>query len=355
MAGMVAGDPGQGGATWAVLQYVRGLERLGCEVVLVEPVPSFSDEVVRYFQGLGLERAALLRQGTRATVGLPYEDLAGFDAEVLLNLSGLLPEDELRDRVRVRVFIDLDPVFTQIWHAQGADIGLEGHTHHVTYGRGLERSGVPLDRRWLPTSPPVVLEHWGFADGLEHDAFTTVGNWRSYGSVDWNGVTYGQKAHAIRRLLDLPRRTRQRLMPALAIHPGEEADIQALDENGWELADPARVAATPDDYRRFVSGSKGELGFAKAGYVDSGSGWFSDRSACYLAAGRPVVAHDTGFSEHLPVGDGLLAFDTAAEAAAAIDETCADYGRHRRAARAIAEAHFDSDVVLTKLLAEVTG
>jgi hypothetical protein len=180
-----------------------------------------------------------------------------------------------------------------------------------------------------------------------------VGNWRSYGSVTWKGRTYGQKVHSTRRLLDLPSRTSQRLRPALAIHPREEADLRALHEHGWELAEPSDVAATPDAYRRFIRGSKGELCIAKAGYVDARSGWFSDRSVCYLAAGRPVVAQDTGFGEMLPVGEGLLVFDGVDTAAAAIDEICSDYDRHRRSARAVAEAHFDSDVVLTRLLEQV--
>jgi hypothetical protein len=157
----------------------------------------------------------------------------------------------------------------------------------------------------------------------------------------------------VRRLLELPRLTSAPLLPALAIDPGEESDLRALREHGWRLVDPARVAATPDAYRRFVSGSKGELGLAKAGYVDSRCGWFSDRSACYLAAGRPVVAQDTGFARTLPTGAGLFAFQSAPEAADAIGLVCADYARQRDAARALAEEHLDSDIVLSRLLAEV--
>lgn len=135
--------------------------------------------------------------------------------------------------------------------------------------------------------------------------------------------------------------------------PAEEADLSLLDAWGWQLADPAQLAPTPADYHRFVTGSKGELGFAKAGYVDSRCGWFSDRSACYLAAGRPVVAHDTGFDRFLPTGEGLLAFRTADEAVANLDRVCSDYPRHRAAARQLAEEHLDSDVVLTRLLEAV--
>jgi len=350
---MVAGDPGQGGATWAVLQYLRGLERLGHDVLLVEPVRELRSEVVEYFESLELDRAALLQSGTRRTVGLSYDEIAALDAELLVNISGLLRDRELVRAAPVRLFLDLDPVFVQIWHAQGADVGLDGHTHYATVGHGLAGSPVPLDREWLTTVPPVVLDDWPVADRLEHDAFTTVGNWRSYGSVEWEGVTYGQKAHAVRRLLELPRLSSQRLLPALAIDPREEKDLAALTENGWELADAAEVAGTPAAYQRFIAGSKGELGLAKAGYVDARSGWFSDRSSCYLVSGRPVVAQDTGFGEYLPTGEGLLAFRTAEEAANMMERVSSDYERHRRAARAVAEEHFDSDTVLTSLLEAV--
>ncbi len=356
LSGMVAGDPHQGGATWAVLQYARGLERLGHDVLIVEPVgpPGSRDpRIVAYFHGLGLERAALLTRGTRETVGLPYEALVAFDAELLLNISGMLADRSLTAPIGTRVFVDLDPVFNQIWHAQGLHPTLADHTHHVTVGARLATADLPSDRDWIPTLPPVVLADWPFAAALEHDAFTTVGQWRSYGSATWNGTSYGQRAHAVRRFLDLPVLTSQRLLPALAIHPDEVDDLQALAAHGWELADPADVARTPDDYRRFVAGSKGELGFAKAGYVDSRCGWFSDRSACYLASGRPVVAQDTGFGDALPTGDGLLTFDSGAEAASALEVVARDYDHHRLAARAVAEEHLDSDRVLTRLLEAV--
>jgi len=353
LAGMVAGDPRQGGATWAVLQYLLGLERLGHDVLLVEPVRELRSDVVEYFESLELDRAALLQSGTRRTLGVSYDDIAGLGADLLVNISGLLRDRELVDAVPARLFLDLDPVFVQIWHAQGADVGLDGHTHYATVGRGLADPPVPLDRDWIATVPPVVLDAWPVAEVLEHDAFTTVGNWRSYGSVEWDGVVYGQKAHAVRRLLELPRLSSQRLLPALAVHPGEETDLAALAEHRWELADPLEVAGSPRDYQRFISGSKGELCLAKAGYVDSGSGWFSDRSVCYLASGRPVVAQDTGFSRFLPTGEGLVSFRTAKEAARAIDRVCSDYERHRKASRALAEQHFESDGVLTRLLEKV--
>jgi hypothetical protein len=353
VAGMLAGTPGHGGASWAVMQYVRGLRLLGHDVLAVEPVQRLERASVSYLASLGLGPAALLVKGTTETAGLSYEEIADFDAELLLNMSGALRERELTAPIATRVFVDMDPVFVQLWQAEGADLGLDEHTHHVTVGQDLAASGVPLEHRWTATLPPVVLADWPFAETLEDNAFTTVGNWRSYGSIERRGVFYGQKAHAMRRLFDLPALTSRALLPALAIHPNERADLHELRRHGWRIGDPALLADTPERYRRFVSGSLAELGLAKAGYVDSRCGWFSDRSACYLAAGRPVVAHDTGFAKALPVGEGLLGFHTAAEAAAAIEEVCADYDQHRSAARQIAERHLDSTVVLNRLLERV--
>lgn len=374
VSGMVAGVPHQGGAAWAVLQYVLGLQRLGRDVHLVEEVrraelrpagvPFEATENAHYFRAVvrrfGLEgRATLLVEdgGGREGLGLAGFRRALARTGVLLNLSGRLSDREILRRIPVRAYLDLDPAFTQLWQEQeGVDMGLGDHTHHVTVGLevGGPRCAVPtagLD--WIPTVPPVVLSEWTVSAPPDRNAWTTVANWRAYGSIRSNGIHYGQKAHAFRELFALPRRTGDRFEVALAIHPDEERDLAALRSNGWCLVDPGRAAGTPDRYRRFVRGSTAELGVAKTGYVASRCGWFSDRSACYLAAGRPVVAQDTGFSGHLPVGRGLLAFRTLDEAAEAVEAVRGDYPRHARAARQVAEAHLDSDRVLSRLLREV--
>ena len=374
VSGMIAADPHQGGATWAVLQYLLGLRRLGHEVLLIEPVPqealrpagtSLANSVnAAYFCAVmaefGLDAdAALLLAGTHETVGLPYASLrerAG-RADVLLNVSGMLIDQALLGPIPVRVYLDLDPVFNQLWQAvQGIDMRFGAHTHFVTVGLGLGRPECPvptLGLSWIPTVQPVVLEHWPPADRIVHDALTTIANWRGYGSIEHDGVVFGQKVHSLRRFIDLPTRTDEQFAIALAIHPDETRDLAALASNGWHLLDPGAVAGTPARYRDFIRGSKAELGIAKSGYVASRSGWFSDRSACYLASGRPVIAQDTGFGRGLPVGEGLFAFGTADEALAAVEALRADYPRHARAARAIAEEHFDSDRVLVRLLHRV--
>jgi hypothetical protein len=362
LSGMVAGDPHQGGASWAVLQYLAGLEELGHEVMLVEPVPAAALEpggaVVAYFESLPLPagRAALLGEGGEETVGVAYPRLLEFarGADLLLNVSGMLGDERLLEAVPVRAFLDLDPGFNQVWQATGTEMGFDRHTHCVTVGVriGAEDCPIPtLGRTWIPTLPPVALAHWPAATSAPaRDAFTSVGHWRSYGSIEHGGVRYGQRAHSLRELVELPRRSPARFELALGIHPDEVDDLRALRENGWGLLDPAEVAATPAAYADFVRGSKAELSVAKSGYVASRSGWFSDRSAAYVASGRPVVAQDTGFGDSLPVGEGLLAFADTEEATAAVAAVESDLLRHGRAARELAEGHLDSRKVLGRLL-----
>jgi hypothetical protein len=363
-SGMVAGDPEQGGASWSILQYLLGFRALGHEVRLVEPVDRLDQRVVSYFDQLvrdfGLDgEASLLVRGSQETAGAPYKELSAWarEADVLFNVSGMLRDEELAGPPPLRVFLDLDPAFNQLWQAEGIEMGFDLHNRFATVGLALGEAECPVPtcgREWTKTLPPVFLPRWQRATepGV---AFTTVGNWRGYGSVEWQGKRYGQKAHSLRKLLTLPQLTSERLAPALAIHPEETDDLGALHHHGWELADPVAVAGSPARYAKFVRASKGEIGIAKEGYVESHCGWFSDRSACYLASGRPAVAQDTGFPRHLPTGEGLLAFATAEEAAAAIDEVGADYDRHAGAARALAEDLFDSRAVLTRLLDRVSS
>ena len=367
LSGMVAGDPRQGGATWAVMQYLLGLGELGHEVVLVEPVPrdltaqeplacSASAAYLRELPREVTASCALLRDGTRETVGLPYEALERFarEADLLLNISGMLRDQTLISDISVRAYLDLDPGFNQVWSATGEDAGLEGHTHFVTVGQAIGSPECPVPtcgRSWIGTLPPVVLRDWPAATRPPvRDAFTTVGHWRSYGPVEYEGIRYGQRVHSFRQLMELPRRASARFEVALGIHPDERRDIESLEAHGWKLIDPMTAAATPDRYRGFVQGSKAEIGIAKGGYVASRCGWFSDRSAAYLASGRPVVAQDTGFPRFLPTGVGLLAFQSLDEAAARVEEVERDPARHGAAAREIAVEHLDSDRVLGSLL-----
>jgi hypothetical protein len=305
----------------------------------------------------GLEsRAALMLAGSQETVGLPYDRLRAIAAgsDCLINISGMLADRALTESIPVRIYLDLDPGFNQLWSAaDGIDVGFDGHTHFMTIGAALGRPECVIPtcgRSWIATRQPVVLDEWRPAGRVTQDAFTTVANWRGYGSITCDGVFYGQKAHAWRQFMTLPETTEEQFRVALAIHPDETRDLASLAAHGWTLLDPARVTDTPDNYRAFVQASKGEIGVAKSGYAASRCGWFSDRSVCYLASGRPVVAQETGFSAFLPTGKGLFAFETTDDARAGIDAVAGDYRRHSRAARAIAEEYFDAAVVLPQLL-----
>jgi hypothetical protein len=371
LSGMIAADPFQGGATWAVLQYLLGLQQLGHDVVLIEPIQPKSlrpagvalkdSDNAAYFRSVseafGLaECSGLLLAGTRQTTGLPYERMreAARRSDLLINISGMLQDEGLLALVPRRAFLDLDPGFVQLWQAtQGVDMRLDAHTHFVTIGLSIGRPdcAVPTcGRTWITTPQPVVLSRWPIAGRINCKALTTVANWRGYGSILHDGVFYGQKAHSLRSLIALPTRTSEVFLLALSIHPEERQDLDALAANRWHLVDPAQVAGTTGDYQRFIQDSKAEFGVAKSGYVRARCGWFSDRSAAYLASGRPVIAQETGFSRFLPTGEGLFRFDTAEEVLASLDELNRDYPRHSRAARGIATAFFDADGVLSRLL-----
>jgi hypothetical protein len=374
-SGMLAGVPGQGGASWAILQYVLGLRQLGHDVLFVEPVTEAAVDdrgggqasvSAAYFAAIttrfGLEtRAALLHEASHRTVGVPYETLRRFarDADLLINVSGMLTDHDLIGSIPRRAYLDLDPAFVQLWHAvDGIDMRFDAHTHFVTVGLavGSQTCDVPTcGLTWIPTCQPVVLDEWPVVSGAADPHWTTVGHWRGYGSVQHRGIQYGQKAHSFRQLIDLPNRTPAPITVAMSIHADEAPDLAALARHGWRLADPATRANTPDAYRAFIQGSRGEIGVAKSGYVLSRCGWFSDRSVCYLASGRPVVAQDTGFSRYLPTGLGLLPFTTTAEAADALASVEADYASHSRGARALAHDCFRHDQVLGRLLDSLTG
>lgn len=374
VSGMIAATPYQGGATWAVLQYVLGLELLGHEVVFVEaltdadllPADTTLDSSTNagYFRLVMSEfdlghRSALIHAETRHSVGLPYERLQSFarNADVLINIAGSLTDELDIERIPIRVYLDLDPVFTQIWASEDeVDMGFDRHTHFVTIGQTIGRrecsipdGGLP----WISTLQPIALAYWPVASLISCDALTTVANWRSYGSVEYEGQFYGQKAHSLRRFICLPAHTSAKFSLALAIHPDEMNDLNALRDHGWQLLNPANVTATPSAYHAFVQGSKAEFGIAKDGYVAARCGWFSDRSVCYLASGRPVIAQETGFSEFLPTGSGLFAFETVDDVLDAIDRLNHDYGLHQKTARTIATEYFDSTLVLGEFLRRI--
>jgi hypothetical protein len=201
------------------------------------------------------------------------------------------------------------------------------------------------------------LEDWpAVPPGVQSERlrFTTVASWRGpYGPVTYKGRTYGLKVHEFRKCIDLPRRVDADFELALDIHAGEANDLALLRDGGWRLTDPERVASTPEAFGDYVRGSSAEFSVAQGIYVDTHSGWFSDRTTRYLASGRPVLVQETGFSRHLPSGEGLVPFRDVEEAAAGARRIVADYPAHCAAARVVAERCFDSDAVIGRLLEEI--
>jgi hypothetical protein len=365
VAGALASKPGNGGEAWVRLTWALGLRRLGYEVVLAEQVPEPTPEACAWFEAVtarfGLGDAACLVHGDGPqTTGMPFEQLVACAerAALLVNHSGHLTLAPVLDRVGARLFVDLDPGYTQLWALAGnPGARLDGHDAFATLGANLGDPACPLPTAgvpWIPVRPPVLLDAWPASPPPPDGAFTTVASWRNaLGTIDLDGRTYGSKAHAFRRIVALPRRVEQRVQLALDIHPADEPDRRALVEHGWELIEPGAVAGSPEAFHDYVQGSLAELSVAQPLYVETGSGWFSDRSAHYLASGRPVLLEDTGLARHLPLGEGLLTFHDLDSAAAGTAAIAADPAAHGRAARALAERFFDSDVVLGGLMEEL--
>jgi hypothetical protein len=377
VGGALANKPNNGGEAWVRLSWLRGLQRLGFKVVLVEQIDADScvDEngsVVAfeqsvnfaYFQKVieqfGLQGSAVLVLGTgEATYGLDFGDLLDLaaEADLLVNISGHLTLEAVMKSIRRKAFIDIDPGFTQFWSAAGnPGAHFDQHDWWFSIGENIGKPYCPIPTggiKWQPIRQPVVLSDWPVVEGCL-DRFTTVANWRgTYGPVEFNGRTYGLKVHEFRKVIALPERSGQSFEIALSIHPGDGKDLDALRENGWRIVDPAAKAADPWQFRHYVQQSGAEFSVAQGVYVDTHSGWFSDRTIRYLASGKPVLVQSTGFDRQLPIGDGLLSFSCLDEAIAGADEIAKNYESHCRAARAIAEEYFDSDRILGDLIDRV--
>ena len=376
VTGLIAQYP-LGGVTRDYVQYVLGLARLGHDVYYVEdtgqwPYNPHEGGVSKNCEfNVEYLAAVMARFGfaDKWAYRFPWQSrwfgLSDAErlnvirsADLLINVSGVLERPQDYRPVRRLAYIDCDPVFTQVKLARGqSDFRqlVDSHDVHFSFGERLS-AGVPdTGHRWRPTRQPIVLAEWH--PGAPHrDTFTTVMNWTSYKAVVHDGRTYGQKDVEFRRFLELPARVAPTALE-IAVNDGRtrRTPQALLKHKGWRVVDPEAVCPDLDGYRRYIESSKAEWSVAKNGYVVGQPGWFSCRSACYLAAGRPVVVQDTGFRDTLPVGEGLLSFTAMAEAVAAIRDVEACYSRHAAAARRIAEAYFDADKVLTRLVAEALG
>ena len=364
------------GVVWQTLQYLVGFERLGYDTWYVEehgmhpsmfsetPHEDAAPRAAAFIQGV-MERfglkdrwayRALHSDGRVYGIGQSRLEELYREADLIVNLHGSTvtrPEHSATGRL---IYVETDPVAVQVELHRGDEQAidyLEPHRTFFTYGENIGKPGcgVPSSERFdfRPTRQPIVLDFWPIANGYVRP-FTTIASWKQWRDVELGGETYSwSKRPEFMKVAALPRRTRRPF--ELALSGVEERDVERLERRGWTIRDAMSFSTDLDLYRDYIAGSYGEFTVAKDQNVRLRSGWFSDRSAAYLASGRPVITQETGFSENLPTGEGLFAFTTLEEAVDAVRAIDADYERHRRAAREIAEAHFAHDVVLGRLLA----
>ena len=370
-----------GGQTWLYLNWLRGLSRLGHDVWYVEddatwPYDPRADSMVddpsyavahirRSLERVGLgDRWAYraLYRGEEACHGLSREKLVQLyrDCDALLNVCGatVLNDDHLR--ARRRVYVETDPVTNQLELANGVAktrAVLSAHHVIVTYGENYGGPGctVPLDGfHYLKTRQPIDLELWPAAFDAGAASYSTVGNWRQRGhDVTWNGETYAwSKHHEFLKFVDLPRlRPEQRF--ELCLNVDDAGDRALLEGRGWRLSSPLEMSLDPFGYQDFFRRSRAEWTVAKDQNVRLQSGWFSERDACYLASGKPVIAQSTGFEHVLPTGEGLFAFRTMDDVLAAVDTIESDYAGACRAARAVAEESLEATRVCRRFLEDI--
>ena len=376
MARIVVGSyvvrfPVGGYLSW-VLQWLVGFQRLGHDVYFVEKAcwpnacydPSSDTMGDDCSYGVTMLASLLCRFGlndrwcfvdaasTYHGIGRQRieETLASADLFVDMGTHGSwLPEAA---DTRVKVFADGDPGYTQMRAiSQEEDLGAYDHFYTVGRNVGTDRSTVPtMGKAWRPMFDPVVVDLFPLRPMLAQAPFTTIMAWQSYGAIEYEGHVYGAKDLEFIRFIDLPRLTSMPLEVALS---GDHVPVERLQAAGWRVENPLAMTATWDRFRDYLAESRGEFTVCKNFYVATNSGFFSDRSAAYLASGRPVVMQDTGLNGHLPCGRGLFAVRSVEEAADAIAQIAGDYDQHSRWAREIARDHLDTSVVLRSFLGEL--
>ena len=379
VTGMIGSYP-VGGVLWDYGQYALGLERLGFEVYYLEDTgwQTYDPRKAAYGEdcsyGVEFLRNSLAylsptlgqRWRFRSMDGKGYGvDDASFadvlrSTDLFLNVSGgTLLRDEYMICKR-KVMVDTDPGWNHFrnfpkWDANPNWYGSHGYRAHDHFFTYAERIGQPdcllpdMDLKWQPTRPLVVMDCWQ-ADP-PNEKWTTVMTWKNFQeTIEHKGATYGTKEMEFGKVQYLPQRVKAQLEVATGGAQVPRAEWEGL---GWSVADASTISNTAQDYQRYVQRSRGEFSVAKNVYVATGSGWFSCRSVCYLAAGLPVVVQDTGFSKFLPVGEGIMAFNNLDEAVRGIETVESDYARHQQAAQEFAAKHFASEVVLGDLLKRI--
>jgi hypothetical protein len=280
------------------------------------------------------------------------------EADLLVNISGHIRTPGVLENARLRAYLDQDPVYTQLWHAEYRKaFNFTGHDVYFTVGLniGTPHTGIPdCGIRWHHTLPPVVLDHWPVRDAPAAAKFTTVASLGRYSDLCYRGEWYRSKYEEFVRHADLPRRSGQRMEAGLRGYSSDDPDLQPLRDGGWSLFDAARLTDLAS-HREYIAASWAEIGIAKHAYVHGRSGWVSDRSAVYLASGKPVLTQATGFERRLPAGRGLVAFADRDGAAAGVEAINRNYPAHCRAARTLAEEYLDHRKVLPAMLEACSG
>jgi hypothetical protein len=379
VCGLIGSFP-LGGVAWDYGQYVLGLHRLGFDLTYLEDTgwmaydPVAGADVESFAAGAQFVDRALtsldpalagrfhIREMNGTTHGIPNQELDELigTCDLFLNVSGaaLLREEYLR--AHNKVLIDTDPGWNhfhrfpqqEALRASRGQPGLGAHDHFFTYA---ERMGHPdcslpsLGWDWQPTRPPVVLDQWG-PQGLA-ERWTTVMMWEPYMQrIEHDGVTYGTKDVSFAQIEDLPTLTHAPLEIAVG---GAAAPREEWAARGWSVLDSTPISTTPEAYREYVSSSRGEFSVAKHVYVVTRSGWFSCRTVCYLASGRPAIVQDTGFGDLIGPHEGLFPWSDVSDAQAALTAVETDYEGHAEGARALAAERFDFELVLGDLLERV--
>lgn len=374
LGAVISLPPVSAGCAWNRLQYVLGLRRLGHEVLFLEevlprwsvdaagqPCPYADSQNRRGFLDIMrrfdlLECSCQLYDHGAQTAGLSLAALRQFahEADLLVDISGHVTTDCVLDAVHRRAYLDQDPVFTQLWHAQyGKDLRFDRYDVFFTVGLNIGTPFSPIPDcgiHWHPTLPPVLPDLWP-ATPDPHPAapFTTVASLFGYSDLCFRGEWFRTKYDEFRRFADLPRRTGRPFEVVLKDFQDDDPAVRELQQGGWLLR-RSSVAGDLFSYRDYITSSRGEIGITKGAYVNGRSGWFSDRSAAFLASGRPVIAQSTGFERCLPTGCGLLCFADLDQAARAVESVEADYARHARAARDIADQLLDYRKTLPAML-----
>ena len=367
-----------GGVTWDYLQYLLGFRGLGHDVWYLEDSGAWPYDPVRqtygedctynidYLHGImtefGFGDRWIYRNGADGKFHGAGETAARDvikNGDLLVNVSSA---GWLRDYdfgVKHQMFIDGDPMFCQVGllDPKNADYAarVRAHDSHFTFGLNVGRPGCLAPEtgiRWKKTVQPIALDQWPVQDDTAPDRFTTVMNWASYAPIEFEGKSYGQKDLEFEKFKLLPKQTPQRLEMAMGQGIGSKRPTEELRALGWIILEAGEVLPDHRSYREFLRTSKAEWSVAKHGYVAGRTGWFSCRTACYLALGRPAVVQETGWSDTIPAGEGLLAFSTIEEAVAAIADINDHYAEHQAAARALAVQFFEAKKVCADLLAQ---